>query len=115
MKHLLKAEELALFIFGIFLFKQLDYAWWWFLLLLLSPDIGMLGYLFNSKVGAFTYNLFHHRGIAIAILILGWVTKSSLTELIGVILFTHIAMDRFFGYGIKYDKGFKYTHLGELN
>lgn len=26
----------------------------------------------------------------------------------------HSAMDRLFGYGLKYNKGFKYTHLGEI-
>jgi hypothetical protein len=35
-------------------------------------------------------------------------------QLIGTILFIHIAMDRIFGYGLKYDKGFKFTHLGEI-
>lgn len=34
--------------------------------------------------------------------------------LIGVILFAHAAMDRIFGYGTKCNKGFKYTHLGEI-
>lgn len=28
--------------------------------------------------------------------------------------FPHAAMDRIFGYGLKYEKGFKYTHLGEI-
>ena len=114
MKTLIKLEELALFIFGIFLFAQLSYAWWWFPTLLLLPDIGMLGYLINDKIGAFTYNVFHHRGLAILIYLFGISLDLQLVQLVGIILFAHIAMDRIFGYGLKYFKGFKYTHLGEI-
>ncbi|GGD96308.1 DUF4260 domain-containing protein [Planktosalinus lacus] len=114
MNTTLKLEELALFILGIFLFSQLSFAWWWFLVLLLTPDIGMVGYAFGNKTGAFSYNLFHHRGIAAACYLIGIYTQSEITQLIGVILFSHAAMDRMFGYGLKYEKGFKFTHLGEI-
>ena len=33
---------------------------------------------------------------------------------LGIILFGHSSMDRFFGYGLKYENGFKFTHLGEI-
>ncbi|HZH69245.1 MAG TPA: DUF4260 domain-containing protein [Flavobacteriaceae bacterium] len=114
MKTTLKLEELALFLLGVFIFSQLPFAWWWFLVLILAPDIGMIGYAFGNKIGAFTYNLFHHRGIAIAVYLAGIYFQSDITQLIGTILFSHAAMDRIFGYGLKYDKGFKFTHLGEL-
>lgn len=114
MKTTLKLEELALFLFGVYLFSLLPYAWWWFLVLILAPDIGMLGYLFGNKTGAFCYNLFHHRGIAILVYLLGIYLGSTPVQLAGVILFSHAAMDRIFGYGLKYDKGFKFTHLGNL-
>lgn len=114
MKTVLKLEELALFLFGIFLFSQLPFAWWWLLILILTPDIGMLGYLFGNKIGAISYNIFHHRGIAIVVYLAGIYLQSEVMQLIGVILFSHIAMDRMFGYGLKYEKGFKFTHLGEI-
>lgn len=114
MKTTLKLEELALLLLGIFLFSQLPFAWWWFLVLILAPDIGMIGYVFGNKTGAFTYNLFHHRGIAIAVYLAGIYFQSEITQLIGVILFAHCAMDRMFGYGLKYEKGFKFTHLGDI-
>ena len=114
MKTTLKLEELALFLLGIFLFTQLPFAWWWFLVLILTPDIGMVGYLFGNKSGAISYNIFHHRGIAVAVYLTGIYLQSEFTQLIGVILFSHAAMDRFFGYGLKYEKGFKYTHIGEI-
>lgn len=114
MKTSLKLEELAQFVFGIFLFTQLSFAWWWFLMLILAPDIGMIGYLINPKVGALLYNLFHHKGIALAILIVGVYYQMEYLELTGVILFAHSAMDRLFGYGLKYPDSFSNTHLGKV-
>ncbi len=114
MNTLLKSEEIGLFLFGIFLFTQLPYAWWCFPLLLLLPDIGMLGYLVNERLGAQLYNLFHHRGLALALYLLGVYLSVPLWQLAGVILFSHVAMDRAMGYGLKYKRGFTYTHLGEI-
>ncbi|MFS4493253.1 DUF4260 domain-containing protein [Maribacter sp. 2308TA10-17] len=112
MKTSLKIEELFMFGLGVYLFSLLPYEWWWFLVLILVPDIGMIGYLFGNKVGAFMYNLFHHKGVAIAIYLLGVYLSSTIAQLIGIILFAHSAMDRMMGYGLKYEKGFKFTHLG---
>lgn len=114
MKWILKIEELFMFILGIYLFSLLPYAWWWFLVLLLTPDIGMVGYIFGNRAGAFSYNIFHHKGIAIGCYLLGLYLESTGLQGIGVILFSHAAFDRIMGYGLKYDKGFKYTHLGQI-
>jgi hypothetical protein len=114
MKKLIKLEELMLFVLGIFMFGLLGYKWWWFLVLILAPDIGMVGYLFSNRVGAIMYNLFHHKGLAILLYFIGMYISSPILQLIGIILFSHASMDRVFGYGLKYDKGFKYTHLGEI-
>ena len=114
MKTSLKLEELAMLLLGIFLFSQLNFSWWWFIGLFLAPDLGMLGYLINTKVGAFTYNLFHHKFVAIAIYFFGIFITSEIVQMIGVLLFSHASFDRIFGYGLKYEKGFKFTHLGEI-
>ncbi|HET8810922.1 MAG TPA: DUF4260 domain-containing protein [Flavobacteriaceae bacterium] len=115
MKTVLKLEEFAMFLLGIYAFSLLDFAWWWFLVLLLAPDIGTLGYLFGNKTGAFCYNLFHHKGIAILVYFFGIFIQNEILQLIGVILFSHASLDRIFGYGLKYEKGFKFTHLGNLS
>ena len=114
MKTIIKLEEAALFILGIFLFNRLNFEWWWFLVFILAPDLSMLGYLFGNKSGAFFYNVFHHKGIALLIYGLGYYLVIETIQLAGIILFSHSAMDRIFGYGLKYEKGFKYTHLGEI-
>jgi len=85
-----------------------------FLVLLLTPDIGALGYIINSNVGAFSYNLFHHKGLAITLYFIGIYLSFPLLQLAGTILFSHSCLDRIFGYGLKYEKGFKFTHLGEI-
>ncbi|QNL22038.1 DUF4260 domain-containing protein [Hyphobacterium sp. CCMP332] len=115
MRITLKLEELLMFMGSIFLFSLYDLAWWWFPLLILLPDIGMLGYLINTKVGAISYNIFHHKGIAILIFLLAFHMESHIGELTGIILFAHSSMDRIFGYGLKYSDDFKHTHLGWLD
>ena len=114
MKITIKLEELAMFLLGIYAFSVLNFSWWWFLVLILTPDIGMLGYLFGNQSGAFCYNLFHHKGLAILLFLAGLYIDSPILELIGVILFSHSSLDRILGYGLKFDKGFKFTHLGEI-
>ncbi|WP_116789648.1 DUF4260 domain-containing protein [Flavobacterium psychrotrophum] len=114
MKQLIQLEEAALFALGIYGFSLLPFAWWWFSVLILVPDFSMLGYLAGNRVGAWAYNLFHHRAVAVVVYILGIYTGNALIQLAGVILFAHSSMDRMFGYGLKYERGFKFTHLGEI-
>lgn len=112
MNNLLKLEELGQFLLSIVLFNQLDYAWWAFPACLLLPDLSMIGYLAGTKIGALIYNFFHHKFVAITVLILGFWLNNPLITLAGVILFGHSAMDRIFGYGLKFNDNFKNTHLG---
>ncbi|SEH64213.1 protein of unknown function [Paenimyroides aquimaris] len=112
MNNLLKLEELGQFLLSIILFSQLEYAWWVFPVCLLLPDVSMIGYLVNPKTGAWIYNFFHHKMIAVIVLLLGFLLDNSLITLAGVILFGHSAMDRIFGYGLKFNNHFQNTHLG---
>jgi hypothetical protein len=114
MKYILKLEELAMLGLGIYLFTLLPYDWWLFAVFFLAPDIGMLGYLVNSKVGAFTYNLFHHKGLAIAVYLVGIFSTSDILMFTGLILFSHSSFDRLLGYGLKYSDNFNTTHLGAI-
>ncbi len=114
MKDLIRLEEAAMFALSILLFAELPVAWWWFPVLILAPDIGMIGYIFGDKIGAFAYNLFHHKGIAILVYSVGWWMSNDYLLLSGIILFGHASMDRIFGYGLKHQKGFNFTHLGKI-
>lgn len=114
MKITLKLEEVFMFILSLFLFYQLESSWWLFSLFFLLPDIGMLGYLMNEKIGSISYNLLHHKGIALMILLLGYGLNHKELQFAGIIIFSHASFDRIFGYGLKYKHGFKSTHLGEI-
>ncbi|MFL9845499.1 DUF4260 domain-containing protein [Flavobacterium rhizosphaerae] len=114
MKTLLQLEEAAMLILGIYLFSLLPFAWCWFLVLILAPDLSMVGYLAGNKTGAWAYNFAHHKGVAVAVYLAGIYLALPWVQLAGVMLFSHSCMDRLFGYGLKYEKGFKFTHLGEI-
>ena len=80
MKNLLRLEELAQFLFCGFWMYFLGVPWWCYLLLLLGPDIGMLGYLVNSRVGSISYNLLHHKGLALVVWMRGsfpWIAAAA--------------------------------------
>lgn len=112
MKNSIKLEEAAMFGVGLYVLISLQAEWWWYLVLLIGPDISMLGYMAGNKAGAFCYNLFHHKGVAIAVFGAGIFLPHMLIQVIGIVLFSHSSMDRMFGYGLKTGEGFKYTHLG---
>jgi membrane-bound ClpP family serine protease len=114
MKLMLRVEYVALFLFSIYLFSLLPFAWWWFLVLYLLPDIGMVGYLLTPQAGAFTYNVMHSLITGIVLYVAGYYFNATVTELVGVIIIGHAAFDRFLGYGLKYPDSFKHTHLGNL-
>lgn len=114
MKNLLKSEELLQFVAAIGLFGTLDYAWWVFPALLFLPDVSMLGYAVSPRLGAITYNVGHHKGLAVSVALAGFLLNIPGLELAGVILFAHSAFDRLMGYGLKYADDFKHTHLGRL-
>lgn len=127
MKNLIKLEEVAQFGACALALYILGVPWWVFPILLLGPDVSMLGYLVNTQVGAISYNLFHHKGIALLALCSGayaaqdefLLVFAGLQQLhdlplllIGLILYGHASMDRVFGYGLKFGDSFQHTHLG---
>jgi hypothetical protein len=112
MKTLIKFEEAAMFVFAVWLFSQLNVSLWWALLMLLAPDIGMLGYLINKEVGAISYNVLHHKGIAVGLYLIGTLIMNPILPIIALIMFGHSSLDRVFGYGLKYGDAFQHTHLG---
>jgi hypothetical protein len=113
MKTVLKLEELAMFIGCVLILASMGVEWWVYIVLFAGPDLSMLGYSIGKKAGAWSYNLFHHKGIALAVAAAGFMMDNWLW-IAGIILFGHSSMDRFFGYGLKYENGFKFTHLGEI-
>ena len=114
MKNLLKIEELLLFGLALFLFWGLDYGWGAYALLFFAPDLSMIGYLANPRLGARTYNLVHHKGLAVTLYVLGSVLSIPWLMFAGTLLLGHSSFDRVFGYGLKHEDAFQNTHLGRI-
>lgn len=114
MGNVLKLEEAAMFVLCLYALSLFHVSWWIYPLVLIAPDISFVGYTAGNKAGAACYNVFHHKGIAIAIFLAGFILKNEWLQIIGIILFGHSSMDRTLGYGLKLNEGFKYTHLGVL-
>ncbi|MBN8575830.1 MAG: DUF4260 domain-containing protein [Cyclobacteriaceae bacterium] len=112
MKNLVRVEEACMLALAIYGNSFLPFAAWVFWVLFLLPDVGMLGYLVNARIGAVTYNVLHHKGVAIACYLAGYIFKVNELALAGLVLFGHSSFDRLLGYGLKYPDAFKHTHLG---
>lgn len=110
----IKIEEAVITAVSIYFLSKynLGLPVWALLLLFFSPDLSMLGYLLSTRVGAFTYNLFHHRGLALAVLATGFLLQLDLLVTAGLLLVAHSSFDRMLGYGLKFPDDFKHTSLG---
>jgi len=108
---LLRLEGLAVFLASIVLFAQFGGQGWVYALFFLAPDLSMLGYRANVRVGAIVYNVVHVYVTPIALAAAGYALKSDLLLFAGIILLGHIGADRLLGFGLKYPTAFKDTHL----
>lgn len=110
----LRLEGLVLFGLATFLYGLADASWLMFVVLLLFPDLGMLGYIRGTRVGAVVYNLFHTYLLPALMAVIGMLAAADLLVLLALIWFAHIGMDRVLGYGLKYPTAFQDTHLGTI-
>jgi hypothetical protein len=110
--HIEYALALAL---SFFIYMQLQFPVWLFAVLLFVPDLTMLGYTMNKKIGAIVYNL-GHTLIFPLLFALAYLYYSNDYLLVGSIIWiAHICMDRAIGAGLKYqDSLFTNTHIQRL-
>lgn len=102
-------------LFCTMIYFHLGFNIYIFLACLLFPDIFMLGYLVNSKVGAFFYNLGHVFIFPSILLLFAVITAKQVFLVIALIWIAHIFLYIMIGYGLKYNEGFKITHLQKLD
>ncbi|MGY4761746.1 DUF4260 domain-containing protein [Paenibacillus caseinilyticus] len=114
-KQIIHIEYAIAFAFSIFTYIQLHFPIWLFVVLLFVPDITMLGYAMNKKIGTIVYN-FGHTFIFPLLLALGYLYFSNDYLLLGSIIWiAHICMDRAIGAGLKYqNSSFTKTHMQRL-
>ena len=108
---LLHLEGLFVLITGCSLYAYLHFSWITFALFILAPDIFMLGYLANKRVGALCYNFAHTYSVPLLIFLALFCLERPGYYWIVLIWIAHIGLDRLLGYGIKYETAFKDTHL----
>ena len=110
-KPLLHLEGAAVFVASLFAYQWNHGSWLMFALLFLVPDISMIGYVFNARIGAITYNAVHtYVG---PLLLVGYSVAMAhhTTLLLALVWVAHIGFDRMLGFGLKYPSRFKDTHL----
>ena|SRR5271165_2523601 len=110
-RWLLHLEGACLLLLTVFLYRGGQFSWWLFALLLLAPDLFMLGYLLNPKIGSAIYNLVHTSAVPIGLAVIAMVTHRLAFEPYALIWLAHIGMDRMLGFGLKYPTQFRDTHL----
>ena len=111
---MLKIENGAIAALALALYAVNDYSWIVFVLLFLLPDLAMLGYLLGNRVGAIVYNVVHMYSTPLVLGALAWLLAWPLGMQLALIWIFHIAVDRVVGYGLKYESGFKQTHLDRV-
>jgi hypothetical protein len=105
-------EAASVFIVAIAAYAHGGHSWLLFAAVFLLPDASFLGYLAGSRFGAVSYNVAH---TYVGPLILAAALHIAGRPLsIPLIWIAHIGFDRMLGYGLKYDAGFGFTHLGRL-
>jgi Domain of unknown function (DUF4260) len=110
-KVLLRAEGWVILTVSFAAYRQLDGNWVLFFLLFLWPDLFMLGYLVNARLGAALYNLVHTEIGPVYLGSIAVFEHWHNTLLFAIIWIAHIGFDRTLGYGLKYSTFFKDTHL----
>lgn len=111
---LLRMEGAALLVSALSLYAYLGYSWWIFGLLLLVPDLAMLGYSINVRVGSLAYNVVHTYTLPLVFGVTSVVVDWRLGGQLATIWLAHIGMDRAIGYGLKYPTHFKDTHFSRV-
>jgi hypothetical protein len=102
-----RIESAAIFIASLYLYWFLDFNLIYFVLLLFVFDIFMIGYLFNSKIGAYVYNIGHSMIFPPLLFVIGFATDTRVLLSFSLIWFAHIGLDRGLGYGLKFTSDFK--------
>ncbi|MGH8776232.1 MAG: DUF4260 domain-containing protein [Jiangellaceae bacterium] len=109
-----RAENALIAVAVVALFVARDFDWWWLLVLFLAFDLSMAGYARNPRLGAWMYDAVHSYVGPAALAMVAVVGDVRWAEFLALVWAFHIAVDRTFGYGLKFIDRFSHTHLGEI-
>ena len=113
-KTVLRLEGLAVLTAAVFIYWHAGFSWMQFGILFLAPDITFAAYLFGPRAGAAAYNAAHSTNGALGLAVAAVALNQPLMIAVALIGLAHIGFDRALGYGLKYGKGFGFTHLGRI-
>ncbi len=113
-RRMLRLEGLALLSGALALYGRSGGDWKLFAILFLTPDLSFAGYLFGPRFGALAYNALHSTLGPLALATAGIALHQPLAMSIALIWLAHVGFDRALGYGLKYARGFGFTHLGRI-
>ncbi|HEY4204182.1 MAG TPA: DUF4260 domain-containing protein [Xanthobacteraceae bacterium] len=113
-RTLLRIEGLTLFVGMTMLYGVWGGSWWIYAALFLVPDLSFIAYLAGPRAGATVYNAMHTYMLPLILSFAGFGLAMPLTLSIAMIWLAHIGIDRALGFGLKYDAGFGFTHLGRI-
>ena len=113
-RWLLRLEGVAIFVFALMAYNFLGFTWGFFVLVFLLPDVFLLVYFYSPKAGAIAYNISHSYVFPLMLFAYGFFVSSSDADRLALIWIAHIGFDRALGFGLKYARGFRYTHFGKL-
>lgn len=111
---ILRLESFAILLFLLILYHNFELSWSTFFIFIFAPDISMIAYLRNPKIGAIVYNFVHSYILPFIFIVIAMATNSLFAATLAAVWAIHIAADRTLGFGLKDTKGFKYTHVGKL-
>lgn len=111
---LLRLEGFAIFLFALMAYRFLGFEWGFFILLFLVPDLSLIAYFHSPKIGAIFYNIAHSYVLPLMLFAYGFFVSSSDADKVAIVWIAHIGFDRALGFGLKYSRGFRYTHFGRL-
>ena len=114
LRTLLRLEGLTLFAGMTLLYAVWGGSWWVYAILFLAPDLSFAAYLAGPRFGAVIYNAAHSYLAPMALNVTGFATNEPLILSIAMIWLAHIGIDRALGFGLKYNTGFGFTHLGRI-
>lgn len=110
----LRMEGIIVVLVACMVYHGQSFEWSQFALFILLPDLSMLSYLKNPRLGAVCYNM-GHTYIAPGILIFAYASSSEIFLFQAALIWiAHIGIDRALGFGLKYSNDFKHTHLGKV-
>ena len=114
LRWILRLEGVAILLFSLMAYEFMGFPWGFFVLMFFIPDISWLAYFHSPKGGAIAYNTMHSYILPLMLFAYGFFVSSPMANQLAIIWIAHIGFDRALGFGLKYARGFRYTHFGKL-